>query len=373
MKAALILGINGQTGYYLSEYLINSGYRVWGTYRNKHHFKSDFVPACSGIEKIIRLEFHEDHLTEQIINSFQPDEIYCLEPVTREDQINPDDSDYFTGYGQFIRNLLSFITQIENKPAFLHALPDLIYGIPDFLPLNEDSRFSEESALIRPLLTGYRLVKEYRDRYQLNAVNCILFGPFSLHQRETAFPRFITIGLCRLAVGLQDCLETDGLWTKKDWGSTKDYVSGLHLAVRKLPATDYIFATGVSASGEILIFHAARYLGMTIRFYDGNDGKRRGFLTRIDVPLFTERVGRKFLNFIESRLIDPEQEDFLCADKAVVRSVQRKDDHSLFLVGDYSRAKKLLGWGPEYHFTDVLEEMMAADLNRLVPRNASLP
>ncbi len=359
-------------GYYLSDYLVNMEYQVWGTYRSGYGIKPDLAPIDARVEKVVRLEFHEGHLAEQIISAFQPHEIYCLEPVNIEDQIHPDDEGHFAGYDGFIRKLLFFIAQIEPRPAFLHALPELLYGMPDLLPLDEGSCFSEESDWIQPLLKGYRLVKEYRERYHLHAVNCILFGPFSPFQPETAFPRFITAGLCRFATGDQEFLETDDLSVKRDCGSVRDYVRGVCKSVCNTPANDYILATGVSASGEIFIFHAASYLGMTIRFFEGNDGKRRGFLIDIDVSLFTERVGREFLSFVESRLIDPEVHDFLCADKAVVRPVRRGNDHPIFLVGDYSRAKTLLGWTPEYHFTDVLEEMMAADLSRLIPRDVSL-
>jgi len=373
MKKALIIGIDGQVGHYLSAFLKDLGYIVRGTFKHPGDTIKDGSGNFSGNEwadpadGLYALNLDELQFLEQIFREFRPDEIYCLDPVIRCDHQGDDKEIFVANYEQFLEKLLNLIVcSPENRPSFFQAVPDGIYGHTDVFPQSELTPFLADNMYFNVLKKAFQKVSFGRDEYGLHVSNGILFSPVSPFQSASAFPKYITQTLCKIILGKEEQLLVGDLTPRRDRGHAKDYARAMHLAVQQEHGDDYVFATGVSVNGENLIYHAARQVGMTIRF-TGEENCRAGYLTQLDVPLFVEKAGPEFLEHIKDKLVGPDLSLLPEADqrKAMVISEPQKEKNKepFFLLGDYTKAKTILGWEPEYHYLDVLKEMMDADLS----------
>ena len=347
-KVALITGVTGQDGAYLSEFLLGKGYEVHGVKRRASLFNTDRIDHLYQDPHVDHQRFtlHYGDLTDstnliRIIQQVQPDEIYNLAAMshvavsfeTPEYTANAD------GIGT-LRILEAIrILGLEKKTRFYQASTSELYGLVQETPQKETTPFYPRSPYAVAKLYAHWITVNYREAYGLYACNGILFNHESPVRGETFVTRKITRALARIALGLQDCLYLGNLSALRDWGHAKDYVQAQWLMLQQEVAEDFVIATGVQYSVRQFVEMAAEELGITLEF--SGDGEREiGTVARIQGPKASCKPGDVIIK-IDPRYFRPTEVETL--------------------LGDASKAKARLGWEPKITFAELVEEMANAD------------
>ena len=347
-KVALITGVTGQDGAYLSEFLLGKGYEVHGVKRRASLFNTDRIDHLYQDPHVDHQRFtlHYGDLTDstnliRIIQQVQPDEIYNLAAMshvavsfeTPEYTANAD------GIGT-LRILEAIrILGLEKKTRFYQASTSELYGLVQETPQKETTPFYPRSPYAVAKLYAHWITVNYREAYGLYACNGILFNHESPLRGETFVTRKITRALARIALGLQDCLYLGNLSALRDWGHAKDYVQAQWLMLQQEVAEDFVIATGVQYSVRQFVEMAAEELGITLEF--SGDGEREiGTVARIQGPKASCKPGDVIIK-IDPRYFRPTEVETL--------------------LGDASKAKARLGWEPKITFAELVEEMANAD------------
>ena len=347
-KVALITGVTGQDGAYLSEFLLGKGYEVHGVKRRASLFNTDRIDHLYQDPHVAHQRFtlHYGDLTDstnliRIIQQVQPDEIYNLAAMshvavsfeTPEYTANAD------GIGT-LRILEAIrILGLEKKTRFYQASTSELYGLVQETPQKETTPFYPRSPYAVAKLYAHWITVNYREAYGLYACNGILFNHESPLRGETFVTRKITRALARIALGLQDCLYLGNLSALRDWGHAKDYVEAQWLMLQQEVAEDFVIATGVQYSVRQFVEMAAEELGITLEF--SGDGEREiGTVARIQGPKASCKPGDVIIK-IDPRYFRPTEVETL--------------------LGDASKAKARLGWEPKITFAELVEEMANAD------------
>src|SRR6476661_7300793 len=275
MKKALITGVTGQDGAYLSELLLDKGYEVHGIKRRASLFDTDRIDHLYQDPHVDhqRFKLHYGDLTDstnliRIVQQVQPDEIYNLAAMshvavsfeTPEYTANAD------GIGT-LRILEAIrILGLEKKTRFYQASTSELYGLVQETPQRETTPFYPRSPYAVAKLYGYWITVNYREAYGLYACNGILFNHESPLRGETFVTRKITRGVARIETGLEELLYLGNLEAKRDWGHARDYVEGMHLILQADAADDFVLATGETHSVREFVELAFAEVGRVIEW-----------------------------------------------------------------------------------------------------------
>ncbi len=339
-KVALITGVTGQDGAYLSELLLNKGYEVHGVKRRSSLFNTDRIDHLyhDMHEQGRPFFLHYGDLTDSVnclrlVKEIQPDEIYNLAAMSHvavsfempEYTANADG----IGTLRFLEAIR--ILGMEKKTKFYQASTSELYG--GVLPRaqNEETPFYPKSPYGVAKLYGFWITKNYRESYNIFACNGILFNHESPLRGETFVTRKITRAVAKIKLGLQKTLYLGNLDAKRDWGHAKDYVEGMWLMLQAKKPDDFVLATGKTYTVRHFIDLAFAEVGIKLE-WKGKGAKEKGI----------DKKTGKVLVAIDPRYYRPAEVDHL--------------------EGDPSKAKRVLGWKHKYDLKALVNEMVQSDL-----------
>ena len=360
-KVALITGVTGQDGAYLSEYLLSLGYEVHGIKRRSSLFNTQRIDHLyqDPHEKDRRFFLHYGDLTDsmnitRLIKDIQPDEIYNLGAMSHV-KVSFESPEYTADVDAIgtLRVLEAVrLLGLEKKTRIYQASTSELYGLVQEIPQRETTPFYPRSPYACAKLYGYWITVNYRESYGMHASNGILFNHESPLRGETFVTRKITRSISRIALGLLDKLYLGNLSAKRDWGHAKDYVRSMHLILQQEHGDDYVVATGQTTEVREFVRLACAEIGLTIEFR-GEGLDEVGVLASIDEARFAEYVGQEYLEGIRTRL----GEELVAVDPAYFRPAEVD-----LLIGDPTKAMQKLGWKPQYQLPDIITDMMRSDL-----------
>jgi GDPmannose 4,6-dehydratase len=348
MKTALITGITGQDGAYLAEFLLNKGYNVHGIKRRSSLIRSERIDHLFFDKSISdRFHLHYGDLTDssnliRIIQQTQPDEIYNLGAQSHV-QVSFETPEYTANSDAMgvLRILEAIrILGLEKKTKFYQASTSEMYGKVQEIPQKETTPFYPRSPYGVAKLYGYWITVNYREAYNLFAVNGILFNHESPLRGESFVTRKITIGISRIAYGIDDILLLGNLDAKRDWGHAKDYVEGMWMMLQQDVPEDYVLATNITTSVRDFTIMAFNHIGIELEF-KGEGVDEKGFIKNCTRPEFQLPIGKQVIG-IHPRYFRPAEVDLL--------------------IGDASKAREKMGWTPKYDLQMMVTEMMEEDL-----------
>src|SRR6188508_62032 len=274
-KIALITGITGQDGAYLTELLLNKGYEVHGIKRRASMFNTDRIDHLYQDlhEKNVNFSLHYGDMTDstnliRIIQEVQPDEIYNLAAMSHV-KVSFDTPEYTAdadGIGTLRLLEAIRILGLEKKTRYYQASTSELYGLVQETPQKETTPFYPRSPYAVAKLYAYWITVNYREAYGLYACNGILFNHESPVRGETFVTRKITRAMARIALGLQDCLYLGNLGALRDWGHARDYVEVMWLMLQQDKPEDFVIASGVQYSVRDFVNAAAIEIGVKLRW-----------------------------------------------------------------------------------------------------------
>lgn len=349
MKKALLTGITGQDGAYLAELLLNKGYEVHGIKRRSSLFNTNRVDHLyqDPHEKNINFILHFGDLSDsmnltRIIQEVQPDEIYNLGAMSHV-KVSFDTPEYTAnvdGLGTLrILEAVRLLGLVE-KTKIYQASTSELYGMVQQVPQTEKTPFYPRSPYGVAKLYAYWITVNYREAYNMFACNGILFNHESPLRGETFVSRKITRAVARIALGMQDIVYLGNLDARRDWGHAKDYVEAMWLMLQQEKPNDFVIATGITTSVRDFVIESFSRVGVTVEF-SGEGDEEVGVVQQCKDPEYQLPVGKEVVR------IDPKY--------------QRPTEVDL-LVGDASKCKEQLGWEPKYSLSELISEMMEADL-----------
>jgi len=270
MKRALITGITGQDGSYLTELLLEKGYEVHGVIRRASMINTHRIDH---IFNHPNLHLHYGDMTDSanivhVLQKSQPDEIYNLaaQSHVKVSFELPEYTGNVDGLGTLRILEAVRILGLERHCRIYQASTSELYGLVQEVPQKETTPFYPRSPYGVAKLYGYWITKNYRESYGMYACTGILFNHESPRRGETFVTRKITRGLSRISAGLQECLYLGNLNAKRDWGHAKDYVEAMWLMLQQEEADDYVIATGEQYSVKEFVEKSAFYFGMNIEW-----------------------------------------------------------------------------------------------------------
>ncbi|MCU0416474.1 MAG: GDP-mannose 4,6-dehydratase [Cytophagaceae bacterium] len=349
MKKALITGVTGQDGAYLSELLLDKGYEVHGIKRRSSLFNTDRIDHLyqDPHEKNIRFKLHYGDLTDstnliRIIQEVQPDEIYNLGAMSHV-KVSFDTPEYTAnadGIGTLRILEAVRLLNMTKKVKIYQASTSELYGLVQEVPQKETTPFYPRSPYAVAKLYAYWITVNYREAYGMYACNGILFNHESPLRGETFVTRKITRAVSRIALGLQKDLFLGNLDAKRDWGHAKDYVEAMWLILQQKQAEDYVIATGITTTVRDFVKMAFAEIGVELEF-KGKGVKEVGIVKKATHEEYKLKVGQKVVA-VDPKYFRPTEVELL--------------------IGDPTKAKKKLKWKPKYTLPKLVKEMMAADL-----------
>lgn len=363
-KTALITGVTGQDGSYLAELLLDKGYEVHGIKRRSSLIKTDRVDHLYHDPHYEGLPFylHYGDLTDssnltRIIQETQPDEVYNLAAQSHVG-VSFESPEYTADVDAIgVLRLLEAIRILgmENKTKFYQASTSELYGMVQEMPQNEDTPFYPRSPYAAAKLYAYWICKNYREAYDMFAVNGILFNHESPRRGETFVTRKITRAAVRILAGEQKKLFLGNLNAKRDWGHAKDYVRGMWLMLQQEEPEDFVLATGETTTVREFCKIAFNRLGIELR-WEGEGVNEKGIIESIDKEKFEISNFQKFNNSTLS-----EGEVIVEVDPQYFRPTEVD-----ILLGDASKAEAKLGWKPNYMINELVEDMVEGDFKKFI-------
>lgn len=353
-KTALITGITGQDGAYLTELLLQKGYTVHGIKRRASQFNTDRIdhlyedPHTDDPSLFLHYGDMTDSMNiTRIIQETQPDEIYNLAAMSHV-QVSFEKPEYTAnvdGIGMLRILEAVRLLGLEKKTKIYQASTSELYGKVQEVPQNEDTPFYPRSPYSAAKLYAYWITVNYREAYDMFACNGILFNHESPRRGETFVTRKITRAAAKIALGLQDILYIGNMDAKRDWGHAIDYVEAMWLILQQDEPEDFVIATGKTTSVRDFVKQAFTETGIHIRF-EGEGLDEIGVVDSIDdelkeSPSFKVEPGQEIIK-VDPRYFRPTEVDLL--------------------IGDPSKAKEKLGWEPKYDLELLVKDMVQADL-----------
>lgn len=361
-KVALITGITGQDGAYLSEYLIKKGYTVHGVKRRSSLFNTERIDHLyqDPHEDNRNLILHYGDMTDsmnitRIIGEVQPDEIYNLAAMSHV-KVSFDTPEYTAnadGIGTLRLLEAVRLLGLTDKSRIYQASTSELYGLVQEIPQKETTPFYPRSPYAVAKLYAYWITVNYREAYGMHASNGILFNHESPLRGETFVTRKVTRAVSRIVLGLQSKVYMGNLSSKRDWGHAKDYIKAMYLILQQDTADDYVISTGVTTTIRDFIKMSFAEAGVSIEFR-GQDEKEEAFISSVDDSTFSEKVGEEYLNLFKKRI----GESVVGVDPSYFRPTEVD-----ILIGDNTKAKTKLGWEPTYDLHGLCEDMMRHDIN----------
>ena len=356
MKTALITGINGQDGAYLAELLLEKGYMVHGIKRRSSLINTERIDHLyrDPHELDVRLKLHYGDLTDstnliRIIMETQPDEIYNLAAMSHV-KVSfgvPEYTANADGIGT-LRILESVrVLGMEKKTRIYQASTSELYGLVQETPQKETTPFYPRSPYGVAKLYAYWITVNYREAYNMFACNGILFNHESPLRGETFVTRKITCGVAAIALGIQEKLYLGNLDARRDWGHAKDYVEAMWRILQQDTPEDFVIATGTATPVREFVKMAFEEIGVEIEFI-GTGDQEKGFVAACHNSEYELPIGKEVIS------VDP--------------SYYRPTEVDL-LIGDASKARRILGWKPRYNVRSLVREMMESDLGLSSQKN----
>ena len=343
MKKALITGITGQDGSYLTEFLLEKGYEVHGLVRKASVFNTERIdhlynnPAVNDKRMFLYWgDMADSSNLNRLLEKIQPDEIYNLAAQSHV-QVSFEVPEYTAEVdGIGVLRFLDAIKEsnLKSKTRFYQASTSELYGKVQEIPQTEKTPFYPRSPYAAAKLYAYWITKNYREAYGIYACNGILFNHESPRRGRTFVTRKITEAACRIKLSIQEKLYLGNLDSKRDWGYAPEYVEGMWLMLQKEKPDDYVLATNETHSVREFVELAFKQLDMEIE-WQGKGIKEKGYDTKTG----------KCLVEINPRYFRPTEVDIL--------------------IGDYSKAKKELGWEPKIKFEDIVKIMVKSDFDSI--------
>lgn len=333
MKKAFLTGINGQTGSYLAELLLDKGYEVYGIIRRTSSFNTKKIDHI-----LDKLHLHYGDVTDPIsisdlISKIQPDEIYNLAAQSHV-QVSFE-IPYYTAQVDAI-GTLNILEAIKNHcptAKVLQASTSELFGKVQETPQKETTPFYPRSPYGVAKLYGYWIVKNYREAYNLFACNSICFNHTSPRRGITFVTRKITSELVRIHFGENKTLKLGNLDAKRDWGHAKDYVVGMHAMLQQDVPEDFVLATGEAHSVREFVEIVSNQLGYEIG-WDGEGIEEKGY---------DKKTGQLLVE-IDPKYFRPSEVEFL--------------------LGDATKAKEKLGWEPKIKFNELIIDILNSDIEQ---------
>ena len=349
MKKALITGVTGQDGAYLSEFLLEKGYEVHGIKRRASLLNTERVDHLYQDPHIDNQNFilHYGDLTDstnliRLIQEIKPDEIYNLAAMSHV-KVSFEMPEYTANTDALgtLRVLEAVrLLNLEKKTKIYQASTSELYGKVQEVPQTEKTPFYPRSPYGVAKLYGYWITINYREAYNMFACNGILFNHESPLRGETFVTRKITRATAKIVLGKQEKLYLGNLDAKRDWGHAKDYVRMMWMILQAKEAEDWVIATGITTTVRDFVKKSFKVLGVDIAF-KGKGVNEIGYVENSSNSKFQIPVGKEIIN------IDP--------------TYYRPTEVDL-LVGDASKAREKLGWTPQITLDQMIEEMVLSDL-----------
>jgi len=347
-KKAIITGVTGQDGAYLSELLLEKGYEVHGIKRRSSLFNTDRIDHLyqDPHEKNLHFKLHYGDLTDstnliRIIQDVQPDEIYNLGAMSHV-KVSFDTPEY-TANADAVGTLRILeavrLLGLAQKTRIYQASTSELYGLVQEVPQKETTPFYPRSPYGVAKLYAYWITVNYREAYNMFACNGILFNHESPLRGETFVTRKITRAVAQIALGMQDKLYMGNIDARRDWGHAKDYVEAQWRILQQDVPEDFVIATGVTTTVRDFIKMSFQEVGAELEF-KGSGVDEKGFIKSSNDPVHL-----------------PVGKEVLCIDPKYFRPTEVE-----LLIGDPTKAKTKLGWEPKYDLAALVKEMMAYDL-----------
>ena len=347
MKKALITGITGQDGAYLTELLLSKGYEVHGIKRRSSLLNTDRIDHIyqDPHEKGARLKLHYGDLSDsaniiRIIQEVQPDEIYNLGAMSHV-RVSFDTPEYTANVdGLGALRILEAVKMLGliSKTKVYQASTSELYGLVQEIPQKETTPFYPRSPYAVAKMYGYWITVNYREAYGMFAANGILFNHESPLRGETFVTRKITRAVSRMSLGLQDKLYLGNLDAKRDWGHAKDYVEAMWLMLQQDKPEDFVIATGKTTAVRDFVKMAFSEIGVELNF-KGLGVEELGVVVKSENENI--KIGQEVV------VVDP---------------MYFRPTEVELLIGDPTKANQKLGWKPKYTLETMVKEMVAADL-----------
>lgn len=348
MKKALISGITGQDGSYLSELLLQKGYEVHGIKRRSSSFNTQRVNHLY-VDSHQRTNFHLHYgdLSDataliRLVQEIQPDEVYNLGAQSHV-QVSFEAPEYTADVDALgtMRLLEAIrICELTQKTRFYQASTSELYGLVQQVPQSEKTPFYPRSPYAVAKLYAYWITINYREAYKMFACNGILFNHESPHRGETFVTRKITMAAAAIKFGKQDVLYLGNLDAKRDWGYAPEYVEGMWRILQCERPEDFVLATGTTTSIREFVEMVFAHVGSEIEWKG-----ERGTVKEYGV----DRKTGKTLVKIDPRYFRPTEVELL--------------------IGDNSKARKVLGWEPKTDVRALAKIMVEADLKLIERKN----
>jgi GDPmannose 4,6-dehydratase len=365
-KTALISGVTGQDGAYLSELLLEKGYTVHGIKRRASQFNTDRVDHLyqDPHQTEVRFHLHYGDMTDatnliRIVQETQPDEIYNLAAQSHV-QVSFETPEYTANADALgtLRLLEAIrILGIQKSCRFYQASTSELFGNASEVPQRETTPFAPRSPYAAAKLYGFWITANYREAYGLHASNGILFNHESPIRGETFLTRKVTRAAARIVLGMQDELYVGSLDSRRDWGHARDYVRAMHLILQQEKPDDYVIATGEQHSVREFVTAAFAEVGIQLGF-EGQGLNEVAVVKDLDMALV-----KKARNGYgpAAREAAPGS---LQPGRALVKVDPRyfRPTEVVSLLGDASKAREGLGWSPSVTFPELVHEMVWADL-----------
>ena len=343
MKRALITGVTGQDGAYLSEFLLKKGYDVHGVKRRSSSFNTERIDHLyqDPHEEKVNFHLHYGDMTDstnliRLIQEVQPDEIYNLAAQSHV-HVSFETPEYTANADALgtLRMLEALrILKMEDSCRFYQASTSELFGLAQEVPQNEKTPFYPRSPYGVAKLYAYWIVVNYREAYNMFASNGILFNHESPLRGETFVTRKITRAAVAIEAGLQDRLFIGNLDAKRDWGHARDFVEGMWMMMQHDKADDFVMATGETQTVRSFMERAFHHVGITLD-WKGSGEDEKGYNADTGVCLVE----------VDPRYFRPTEVDLL--------------------LGDPTKAREQLGWQATTTLDEMVEEMIISDRAKL--------
>jgi GDPmannose 4,6-dehydratase len=372
MKKALITGITGQDGSYLTEILLEKGYEVHGIIRRSSSFNTGRIDHLYGNREILnsKMFLHYGDLVDtsnlnRLLEKIEPDEIYNLaaQSHVKVSFELPDYTGQVDGLGTL--RFLDAIREVGlRKVKFYQASTSELFGKVQEVPQTEKTPFYPRSPYGVAKLYGYWIIVNYREAYDLFACNGILFNHESPRRGETFVTRKITRAASRIVTGVQKALALGNLDAKRDWGYAPEYCEGMWKILQHEKAEDFVLATGETHTIKEFAELAFKEIGVELE-WTGKDEKEKGIVKSIDFE-----IAKKLINYDTSFGYRLNFSNELKTGHTVVvidPNYYRPTEVDL-LIGNPGKVEKLLNWKAKTKFNDLIKLMIKADLEKVLMR-----
>jgi GDPmannose 4,6-dehydratase len=348
-KIALITGVTGQDGAYLTEFLLKKDYIVHGIKRRSSLFNTDRIDHLYQDPHVDNRNFilHYGDMTDstnliRIIKEVQPDEIYNLAAMSHV-AVSFEIPEY-TGNADGLGTLRILdavrLLGLEKKTRIYQASTSELYGKVQEVPQTETTPFYPRSPYAVAKMYAFWMTVNYREAYGMFACNGILFNHESPLRGETFVTRKITRAVARIGLGLQDKLYLGNLDAQRDWGHAKDYVRMMWMILQADQPEDWVIATGKTTTIRDFVKQAFKHIGVTLQFV-GAGVDEVAIIKETTNPDYQLKVGQEVLG-VDARYFRPTEVDLL--------------------IGDATKAKEKLGWTPKIELAELIEDMMTSDI-----------